>query len=537
MKQKVGRRMARPHGLLVDANHTPLKGGNNTKCDINGGVPDRWVVAGPRLWCYLVPPVVHDETQRVRQWRILTVNATGWGSLLAQLEALNLDLHPPDVLCVQEHHRLAYQIPESVSQLAALGWKAHMAAATPSSVSPTHSSGGTAVLTRTHIGMANLIGPSHPSLDGRVAAVLLHGILRHGILVASVYLDVRHSAAQLLEELEHLGAWLRGQKHAFIIAGDFNAEPHCISQIKWPEAVNGHLVTSRTPTCTTGRELDYFVLHTALFVRRPLALAYGLSCVKPHTAVVCSLAGIGAHDVVRVPRRKKAFAEEGLVGPAPFIQDPVWSEGRITNVEVAWQDWSLQAERYLCALDGLPCDAAHIGRGRGLKVRHMPLHKFVWSSAPQRISLVAKAWRRLRWCFTMLSSASPLCWLGDCEWSKHVPEFAFFGTWWQTHHIVYEVVYGTSPWDTIVYEAVQTRARMEWAASAVSSVKAWRLWASHIVAQNLSEVYKWLRKGDAAGRSPDPMVNGLPQAGHTGMLAATSEWWEEWSKHAGEPGR
>eukprot|EP00971_Amphidinium_carterae_P346408 6487825-Amphidinium_carterae.2 len=183
--------------------------------------------------------------------------------------------------------------------------------------------------------------------------------------------------------------------HPFIIAGDFNLEPHQVMQVHWADAIGANLIACGEPTCTSGRELDFFLLHSVLLAREPMARAYGLSCCKPHTCVLLVLKGTGPHDVVRVPRKKKAFAEHPQVGPPPFIAEPVWASAEVTNVNLAWKDWSLCAEKHLCALDGLLCVAAYLGRGDGLKVRHMPLHRLAQATVPQRTCLAAKAWRRI----------------------------------------------------------------------------------------------------------------------------------------------
>eukprot|EP00971_Amphidinium_carterae_P077457 1530296-Amphidinium_carterae.1 len=121
------------------------------------------------------------------------------------------------------------------------------------------------------------------------------------------------------------------------------------------------------------------------------------------------------------------------------------------------------------------------------------------------------------------------------DWSKHVHEFQLVGTWWQMHHIVYEIVYGNPPWDEVLWEAIQERARKEWNAAVCTSIQAWRKWATTVVVQNGKDVYRWLRKDESSGAGADPMVDGLPNPGHRGMLAATSEWWDEWPKHIGQP--
>eukprot|EP00971_Amphidinium_carterae_P346407 6487825-Amphidinium_carterae.1 len=125
----------------------------------------------------------NEAHSKVKQWRVLTVNVTGWGSLLAQLEAVALDEEPPDIICVQEHHQLERHLQSAVDKLHALGWKAHLAAALPSTTSAEYSRGGTAILVRKHLGVIERKLPEDPMLQGRVAAVLLRGLLRQGVLL------------------------------------------------------------------------------------------------------------------------------------------------------------------------------------------------------------------------------------------------------------------------------------------------------------------------------------------------------------------
>eukprot|EP00971_Amphidinium_carterae_P346761 6488430-Amphidinium_carterae.4 len=84
-------------------------------------------------------------------------------------------------------------------------------------------------------------------------------------------------------------------------------------------------------------------MHSVFLARHPVVRLYGFSCVTPHTAVCCSLEGIGPGDVVRVPRKRKAFAEEVTIGPAPYIEDPVWWHDPSQSVEEAWQEWMRSA--------------------------------------------------------------------------------------------------------------------------------------------------------------------------------------------------
>eukprot|EP00971_Amphidinium_carterae_P234056 4644697-Amphidinium_carterae.2 len=266
-----------------------------------------------------------------------------------------------------------------------------MTPALPSEVSAEHSIAGTAVLVKKCVGMSHLAAPGHPLLRGRVCAALVNAILRKGLLVVSIYLDVRHTQAQVLEELAALCAWVKEHRHGFLIAGDFNVEPNCLFQARWGEMAPAGIVTCNQATCSSGKEIDYFAIHLALLARHPVARLYGLSCVKPHSAVSLLIDGAGHHDVIRVQRKKKPFSEIASIGPEPYQELPTWASDRIVDIDAAWQEWSLRAEQFLCCRAGHACDAAWCGRGRGLKVRHTPLHKFIWTQVPHKTSLLARA--------------------------------------------------------------------------------------------------------------------------------------------------
>eukprot|EP00971_Amphidinium_carterae_P343605 6483457-Amphidinium_carterae.1 len=174
-----------------------------------------------------------------------------------------------------------------------------MTPALPSEVSAEHSLAGTAVLVKKFVGMSPIASPEHPLLQGRVCAALVNAILRKGLLVISIYLNVRHSHAQVLEELAALCAWVKEHRYGLLIAGDYNVEPACLLQARWGEMAHAGLVTSNQPTCSSGKEIDYFAIHQALLARHPVARLYGLSCVKPHSAVSLHIYGAGHHDVIR----------------------------------------------------------------------------------------------------------------------------------------------------------------------------------------------------------------------------------------------
>eukprot|EP00971_Amphidinium_carterae_P005633 111822-Amphidinium_carterae.2 len=191
-------------------------------------------------------------SSQAKRWHILTVNVTGWNSLLAQLEAVSMDIDGPQIVCVQEHHRLQRCLPDSVIALRKLGWHAHMTPAEASLVSTEHSITGTAVLVRPYVGMTPVAPPEHPLLAGRVCAVLVNAVLRQGLLVVSIYLDVRHSQIQLLEELAALCAWVKSHRHGYLIAGDYNAEPGLVLETRWTDAMQAHIVASVSPRAPQG---------------------------------------------------------------------------------------------------------------------------------------------------------------------------------------------------------------------------------------------------------------------------------------------
>eukprot|EP00971_Amphidinium_carterae_P043215 850413-Amphidinium_carterae.1 len=114
----------------------------------------------------------------------------------------------------------------------------------------------------------------------------------------------------LLDELELLARWLRQFTCAYVLGGDFNALPEEVMQTHWPQLVNGVLHHPRLPTCATGRELDYFLVHAELATRAPAASLSTSCCASPHVPVELQLHGLRSSEVIKVPRRKKLFPED-----------------------------------------------------------------------------------------------------------------------------------------------------------------------------------------------------------------------------------
>eukprot|EP00971_Amphidinium_carterae_P040174 788578-Amphidinium_carterae.1 len=158
-------------------------------------------------------------------WRLVTLNATTYGSFTRQWEAWRLADSRPQVLLLQELHRKAHQIPEDAS------WVQERGGRLWTEYSSHH--GGTAIVARSHI--AGMQCPV-PGTAGRACAALLHGILPHGILVISVYLQTGVPIHAQLEVLERLSGFLRESRQPWLLAGDFQDVPADLSRLAFAES-------------------------------------------------------------------------------------------------------------------------------------------------------------------------------------------------------------------------------------------------------------------------------------------------------------
>ena len=104
-------------------------------------------------------------------------------------------------------------------------------------------------------------------LRSRILARHIHAMLKGGVTLVTVYLEPGTRASGLnLWLLEVLAACCLCFDGPWIAVGDWNMEPHELSQAGWLNTVNGKVFATSSVTCAggAGAVLDYFVVSEAV---------------------------------------------------------------------------------------------------------------------------------------------------------------------------------------------------------------------------------------------------------------------------------
>ena len=107
-------------------------------------------------------------------------------------------------------------------------------------------SGGTAILCRSHIASAPVAGLS----SSRYNVMRLNLGKRTQLHVVSIYAQVGLGATGAnLELLAELGEYLGGLQQPWVVAGDWNMTPEELQDTDWLRRVRGTMVCPSQPTC------------------------------------------------------------------------------------------------------------------------------------------------------------------------------------------------------------------------------------------------------------------------------------------------
>ena len=189
------------------------------------------------------------------------------------------------------------------------GWDMHLSAATATSRRGP-APGGVAIAVRR--GRANAMLQLSPArsvgAEGRLVAAIIEGGIHGGpLMVANIYLDPDPAAKQLnsdrvykLQTLGH-GAW--------IVAGDWNAEPRELSEGPLVVSARGQIVAPPTPTCfPTGARpstLDWAVVGPDIADQKPRAIALNESALPTHRPVKLTLPKLSVPAPLTILKRPR----------------------------------------------------------------------------------------------------------------------------------------------------------------------------------------------------------------------------------------
>ena len=218
------------------------------------------------------------------QIKVTTLNVTSWGTFKNWLRSAT---DPGHVLAAQETKLLAAEVDQAAAWLMARGWRGLFAPAVPTEAGGR--SGGTALLARDDIGIAELDNPTR--VDGRLVMGNVHLPGAPIMVLGSVYLQPGLGiAGSNASVLARAGAAISQEGLPWAIAGDFNCSPNDVGNSNWAEVCQGSVVASgpSRPTCVTpgaATVIDYFVADRALLAAATHLNVDSLSFLSPHQPV------------------------------------------------------------------------------------------------------------------------------------------------------------------------------------------------------------------------------------------------------------
>ena len=263
---------------------------------------------------------VRCKTQR-RGFSIITANVTSGGCGRHYLEQAL-----PSLAVVQEHHSAhADTFTEAQTWFARLGYKSIFSPALPTSIG-NGTSGGVAVVIRSHIGVTPHRGIVKMTHTERIAVVHVDACVPHGFTLIGLHLFCGEvyddQNAGLLARVALLLASLRVP---WIIVVDWQMTPAELQKTNWPRAVGGVICCCSHATCTlsnSSRIIDYFMTS--------LDLAHSIESVelshvplKPHLSVCLQLSGTSRPQLVRTCVRPRKLHQDGLSGQRVLLSLPI----------------------------------------------------------------------------------------------------------------------------------------------------------------------------------------------------------------------
>ena len=265
-----------------------------------------------------------EQHASVESLSIYASNITAWGPQAMQHVATLSD----SILVLCESHLTEPQFPDVKAYLASQGWQAFASHATPtvlpvsrSDTSPPSSTGGILIAVRAWLAAAPVLevppARSYVPPIGEFYAFVALRTRGLTVLVGGAYL--LHSQGPSFDNLQRLaiiGNFLAQVSCPFILAGDWQMEPHELASTGFPRRIGATLVAPRVShTCTSGkgRLIDYFLVSHDLCS----AIQGTVPCLdtpwKPHLAIRLSLAAKPAD--VHVPVQRVPCRLQPAMGP------------------------------------------------------------------------------------------------------------------------------------------------------------------------------------------------------------------------------
>jgi len=314
------------------------------------------------------------------------------------------DTFDPDAFCIQETMRADNMLDDAVRHANANG---HHAAMNASKRTPAGGlSAGVAVTSRWQFSLNHVDCPSlQPPCPHRFVCRTWHAVLRHGVLLASVYLLDSGRLCQFnIDLLDEVGRYLTCLGIPFIVGGDWQVHPQVLERSGWPAAISASVVCSGQNTYKAGQaetEMDYFLVSNVLRSSGAVVSCQALECdfVHKHSPVQLTISGRCRKDTCLTIRKPRPIPVVRAIGcPRPPI---AWDHaavlaGDITDVgslSRAYGSFAMLAEQEVLDAVGLDPDNAG-ARAVAPKVARVSI--FAVTNGKVASTAQARTWRHLQ---------------------------------------------------------------------------------------------------------------------------------------------
>ena len=193
---------------------------------------------------------------------------------------------------------------------------------------------------------------------GRVAGAKIHGFVKGGILVLSVYLIAGEApeSASNWQILLRVAEILNACGPPYVIGGDFQCDAATLVATGWTESIGGEVAQTGLHTCTTSKgssEIDYFVMSPAIRAVCSTPTLFLDSLIATHTPVQSYYTGNPRNATIDTIQTPKEFPRHQLYGPErkpapwpPFRND---AEGdSMSRMNALSRYWVTNSEIELC---------------------------------------------------------------------------------------------------------------------------------------------------------------------------------------------
>ncbi len=256
-----------------------------------------------------------------------TCNGTAWGTIARYVKQTQADL-----IMVQEHHLAPWQVPAASSWLRRHGWQSLWTPAEPGEGEGWRA--GVCIIARDPVVLLIPQCGGKMVHGARAIAALVEAPGYRRMLAYAAYLhDGEGLSTRNMAIMASIGEHIKGNgpNMPYLVAGDFQVEPHVLAAAGWAEKMHATIVASgcRRGTCrmpNSHSEIDYFIVEQGLARGIMKVGTVEASCIKTHVPVALTFHARLTSARALIIRKPPAITTTRLYGPIP--PPPDWEEVR-----------------------------------------------------------------------------------------------------------------------------------------------------------------------------------------------------------------